>query len=195
MLAKFDAMKTILLIVVLAIGCWSATAQDNPPAKTQAADTNAPGVSAAPTSEPDPAQPTPQSKVSPAAAKRKPVAPVLGYLESRDRVIVVHPRHRYSVRTKDGKVLADAITVEKMQASFPDLYNLVKTSVASEIAYPDARIWREFGPATPRTQLPPPPRWLPCPERPEGPGIPPLPPCPQPQSIPIGTLRLTPPSR
>ncbi|MHB8521932.1 MAG: hypothetical protein ACYDH9_14385 [Limisphaerales bacterium] len=140
-------MKIISLIVLLGILAGTATAQDTPSARAQFATTNAPAISPPPTSKTGAAHDAAKSKVSPAAAKQKSALPVLGYLESRDRVVVIHPNHRYSVRTKDGKVLAAAVTVKKLRASFPDLYKLVNPSLASGASYPDARRWEQSPPS------------------------------------------------
>jgi hypothetical protein len=48
---------------------------------------------------------------------------ILGHLETQDRVITLYAGQspRYSVRTKAGKTLAERISLQELNAKFPDL--------------------------------------------------------------------------
>lgn len=56
--------------------------------------------------------------------------PVLCYLETRDRIIAIKAGNRYTVKTKKGKLLAENVTLEKLQASYPELHKLVTGGMA-----------------------------------------------------------------
>jgi hypothetical protein len=63
----------------------------------------------------------------------KPELPVLGYVESRDRVITLKAGPNgtiYSCRTKDGKVLFENLSAEQLRAQSPELGDFVKSAVA-----------------------------------------------------------------
>ncbi|MBU6399824.1 MAG: hypothetical protein KGS61_05850 [Verrucomicrobia bacterium] len=90
------------------------------------------------------AEPAPSKKADPApkstpAEKTKPATvPVIGYLETRDRVIALKAGAKYTVTTKAGKVLAEDIGLDKLQASYPDLYKLVNGAVAKDGSFQHA---------------------------------------------------------
>ncbi|MHB8524430.1 MAG: hypothetical protein ACYDH9_27240 [Limisphaerales bacterium] len=87
---------------------------------------------------PKKAGPSPTPKQS---EKTKPApAPVIGYLETRDRVITIQAGSKYTVKTKAGKVLAENISVDKLQAAYPDLYKLVNTGVARDGSFSHAGV-------------------------------------------------------
>lgn len=48
---------------------------------------------------------------------------ILGHLETKDRVMTLWagPQPCYTVRTKDGKVLAERITATELRARYPEL--------------------------------------------------------------------------
>ncbi len=79
---------------------------------------------------PKKADPSPRSRQVEKAKATSP--PLIGYLETKDRVITVVGGSKYTVKTKTGKVLAENIGLDKLQARFPDLYKLVDGSVARE---------------------------------------------------------------
>jgi len=58
---------------------------------------------------------------------------ILGHLETKDRVITIWAgeQPRYSVRTKDSKALAERITLQELNAKFPDLRRAVDGSYAT----------------------------------------------------------------
>jgi hypothetical protein len=66
-------------------------------------------------------------------------ASVIGHLESRDRIITVSKGPKgplYTIKTKDGKILATRIDEKSLQAKYPDIYHQVKTGIAGN----DARL-------------------------------------------------------
>lgn len=67
---------------------------------------------------------------APLFAGEEPVA--LGHLETKDRVITLWAGEtpRYSVRTKDGRTLADRISRQELAAKFPELRRAVDGSRA-----------------------------------------------------------------
>src|SRR5262249_54464052 len=97
---------------------------------------------------------------SPAPAQTQPTAPskraattnatadfpIIGHIEKRDRTITIKsgPKETiYSVKSADGKVLCNNLTLEQLRAQSPDLHEFVKTAVAGNIsngASADARI-------------------------------------------------------
>jgi len=58
---------------------------------------------------------------------------ILGYLETRDRVIVLWSGEPacYTIRTRDGKVLADKITQAEMKSRFPELAQITDSTVVA----------------------------------------------------------------
>jgi len=50
----------------------------------------------------------------------------LGHLRTNDRVVTLWAgeQPRYTVRTKDGKLLADKITAAELRSRYPDLYRI-----------------------------------------------------------------------
>jgi len=71
--------------------------------------------------------------------------PVITVLERRGEIITVKAGPNgplYSARTKSGEVIARDLTAEELQASHPDLYQFVKTSIATgaDGAFMDARV-------------------------------------------------------
>jgi hypothetical protein len=72
--------------------------------------------------------------------------PIIGYIEKRDRTITIKAGPKgtiYSVKSADGKVLCNNVTLEQLRAQSPELHEFVKTAVAGNIsngASADARI-------------------------------------------------------
>ncbi len=59
--------------------------------------------------------------------------PVVGYIEKRDRTIVIKAGPKgpvYSVKTADGKVLYENLSKEQLSAQAPELGEFLKTAVA-----------------------------------------------------------------
>ena len=58
---------------------------------------------------------------------------VIGHLESKGRVITIWAGQepRYSVRTKDGKALAERISLRELNTKFPELRPAVDGSYAT----------------------------------------------------------------
>ena len=63
-----------------------------------------------------------------APESRNPPAATLGFLETRDRSIEIKAGEQgpYTVRAKDGKVLAENISAAQLQAQFPKLHQIVR---------------------------------------------------------------------
>ena len=59
---------------------------------------------------------------------------ILGHLETKDRVVTLWagPQPRYTVRTKDGKVLGDKISAADLRARYP---NLARINNATTVAW------------------------------------------------------------
>jgi hypothetical protein len=90
---------------------------------------------------------TPHEAQSPALDKTVKAAadyPVICYLEQRDRTITIKtgPKGRvYSVKTADGKVLYENLSIEQLNAQAPKLGEFLKTAVAGAPgAKADARL-------------------------------------------------------
>jgi hypothetical protein len=72
--------------------------------------------------------------------------PIIGYIEKRDRTITIKSGSNgtiYSVKSADGKLLCDNVTLEQLRAQSPELHEFVKTAVAGNIsngASADARV-------------------------------------------------------
>lgn len=66
--------------------------------------------------------------------------PTLCTLETRGRVIEIKAGQKYKIKTKAGKVLAENISIEKLQASYPDLHKMLTTGMAQTGAVMDARV-------------------------------------------------------
>ena len=79
---------------------------------------------------------TPHETQAPAPGKAVKAAadyPVICYLEQRDRTITVKAGPKgpvYSVKSADGKVLYDNLSLEQLSAQAPNLGEFLKTAVA-----------------------------------------------------------------
>jgi hypothetical protein len=63
--------------------------------------------------------------------------PIIGYIEKRDRTITIKsgPKETiYSVKSADGKVLCNNLTLEQLRAQSPELHEFVKTAVAGNLS-------------------------------------------------------------
>jgi hypothetical protein len=58
---------------------------------------------------------------------------VIGHLETRNRVVTIFAGEQphYSVSTKEGKMLAEHISLRELSAKFPDLHRTVDGSYAT----------------------------------------------------------------
>jgi hypothetical protein len=54
--------------------------------------------------------------------------PLLGQIESRDHVLLLHGEGLYTVKAKDGTVLAEGIDATVLERDYPDLFDLVTDS-------------------------------------------------------------------
>ena len=87
-------------------------------------------------------RPEPAAAAPPAGAKTisgtntEPVGlSVVGYIETRDRTITIKagPKGRvYSVKSHDGKVLCENLSVEQARAQAPELADFIKSAVAGD---------------------------------------------------------------
>ena len=69
--------------------------------------------------------------------------PVIGHLEKRDRIITIKsgPKETlYTVKSADGKVLCENVSVEALRAQAPELHDFIKTAMAGGSAVSDARV-------------------------------------------------------
>lgn len=76
---------------------------------------------------------------APVASKATP--PIIGQFKSRHHTILIHigsDGPRFSVATLDGKVIAEALSVDEMQAQHPEIYKTYKESFANYEGYLDA---------------------------------------------------------
>lgn len=57
---------------------------------------------------------------------------IIGYLETSDRVITIKAGVQpvYAVQSKDGKILAENVTREQLQARFPQLHRVIEGALA-----------------------------------------------------------------
>jgi hypothetical protein len=71
----------------------------------------------------------------------KTTPPIIGQLKSRHHTILIHTGSdgpRFTVATLDGKVIAEALSVDEMQAQHPEIYETYKSSFAKYDGYLDA---------------------------------------------------------
>ena len=63
-----------------------------------------------------------------------------GYIETRNGKIAINANQTYTIYSKDGKILAENITLEELQAKNPQLHEMMKDSVAKQTLMMDAGI-------------------------------------------------------
>jgi len=89
----------------------------------------------------DPPPPSkPANQVVPAAKAKQEAPVVIGIIETRNRTISLLAGDAYTIQDKQGKVLAENITAERLQKQDPRLYELLKTSLAKAKAGNDASL-------------------------------------------------------
>jgi hypothetical protein len=54
----------------------------------------------------------------------------MGYLVTRDHRITLHGSGVYTIATKDGRVLAERVTLKQLQATNPQLHGMLQRAVA-----------------------------------------------------------------
>jgi len=87
-----------------------------------------------------PSKPASPDKKSAGSATNKVATsdfPIIGYIEKRDRTITIKsgPKETiYSVKTADGKLLCNNLTLAQLRAQSPELHEFVKTAVAGNIS-------------------------------------------------------------
>ena len=92
------------------------------------------------------ANPSREAQSSAPAANVKAAAdlPLVGYIEKRDRTIIIKAGPKgpvYTVKTADGKLLFDNLSQEQLTAQAPELGEFLKTAVAGAPgAKTDARL-------------------------------------------------------
>ena len=59
---------------------------------------------------------------------KAPPAATLGFLETREHFVEIKAGEKgpYTVRAKNGKVLAESLSAERLQAQFPKLHQIVR---------------------------------------------------------------------
>ncbi len=57
--------------------------------------------------------------------------PNVGFLETRDHRIELKTGGRYTIRTKDGKVVAKDMTLSELRAAKPNLHRILERAMAS----------------------------------------------------------------
>ncbi|AFY59190.1 hypothetical protein Riv7116_6876 [Rivularia sp. PCC 7116] len=63
-----------------------------------------------------------------------------GYIQTRNRKIKINENKTYTIYSQDGKVLAENMTLEKLQAQKPELHEMIKESIAKPTLMMDASI-------------------------------------------------------
>src|SRR6185503_7483709 len=79
---------------------------------------------------PESPPPRPHDLIVPAAVSDRVSDPRIGYLDTRDHRITLHGSGVYTIATKDGRVLAERVTLDQLQASNPQLHGILKQAVA-----------------------------------------------------------------
>jgi hypothetical protein len=67
---------------------------------------------------------------------------VIGYMQSRDRVVTISQGPKgtvYTIKNKDGKVLAENISEKDLKEKYPSVYSQIKYGLAGN----DARLWKD----------------------------------------------------
>ena len=85
-------------------------------------------------SSPKPTVPAPAAAVSTKAVSTNDY-PVICYLQKNDREIAIKAGPKgtlYSVKTTDGKVLLENVSLEQLRAQAPEIHEFIKTAVARE---------------------------------------------------------------
>jgi hypothetical protein len=122
-------MKTLLVAIVLVVTGGLVLAQQKPSPTVSAKSASA---------KPSLAPVTNNAAVSD--------FPVIGYIEKQDRTITIKSGTKetiYSVKSADGKLLCNNLTLGQLRAQLPELHEFVKTAVAGNIsngASADARV-------------------------------------------------------
>ncbi len=76
---------------------------------------------------------SPQASANSQNTVSKPELPVIGYIESRDRILTLKAGPHgtvYSCKTKDGKVLFENLSAEQLRAQSPELDDFLKSAIA-----------------------------------------------------------------
>ncbi|NJL81616.1 MAG: hypothetical protein HC836_11585 [Richelia sp. RM2_1_2] len=68
------------------------------------------------------------------------VSPDFGYIQTRNGRIAINTDKTYSIYNQDGKVVAENISLEELQAKHPELHEIIKDSIANENLMMDAGI-------------------------------------------------------
>lgn len=63
-----------------------------------------------------------------------------GYIETRNGRIAINANQTYTVYGKDGKIVAENITLKELQARNPELHEIIEDSIAKPTLMMDAGI-------------------------------------------------------
>src|SRR6266576_3037483 len=58
--------------------------------------------------------------------------PVMGYLQTRDHRITIEADGLYTIADKNGKILAEKVSLKDLQATDPRLHGILERAVASK---------------------------------------------------------------
>lgn len=73
-----------------------------------------------------------QAASTPATAElASETTPTIGYLETQTHRIAIQAGDVYTIAAKDGTVLAENVTLEQLQASNPELHEVLERSIAA----------------------------------------------------------------
>ena len=111
-------------VLVSAVGCkWQTSSDPNPIRgevnNPEAAQTAERGADA-----------EPASRIS---SEENRTPPIIGHLKGRTHTITIHTSPdgpRFSVKTEDGQVLAEALSANEIQAKLPEIYNTYRSTFA-----------------------------------------------------------------
>jgi len=134
-MTKPTTFLLILLVAFVAAGCRGMRMSVPPPGQ--------PIVS-----QVTPAVSTPESQ-QPAFRQQSANHAVIGHLTTRDKVITILTGPLYTVKTADGKVLAEQLQERELYSKFPELEEVLERSLAGN----DARLVPSDRKRTLRTDL------------------------------------------
>lgn len=127
-------MKTrtlFVLMTALAAASASLLFAQSQPAKVQKPKT----TSKLPAAKPATETAAPKKEVPSPKVKTSENLPVIGHLETRDRLITIKAGPNgavYTVRSKAGKILATDATLDQLKAQLPEVHDFLKSGVAGK---------------------------------------------------------------
>jgi hypothetical protein len=83
----------------------------------------------------EPAKPAPSTNaaLTTPATKPAPALPVIGYLETRGKTIIIKSGPKgpvYSVKNSRGKIIFENLSTEQLRAKAPEIHEFLKTAFA-----------------------------------------------------------------